>query len=106
MNARLKLVAGDVNRIIEQRGAADAVRALAEVSAKATPAPFSEESFFDYHLYSLQRPTTIKDQQTKQVALLSSDKLPVTKRYFITVRSNTCDSDMAFPFKTKKSAPT
>jgi hypothetical protein len=81
-NARLKLVAGDVNRVIEQRGAADAVRALAEVSAKASPAPFSEESFFEYHLYSLQRPTTIKDQQTKQVALLSSDNVPVTKRYF------------------------
>ena len=81
-DARLKLVAGDVNRVIEQRGAADAVRALAEVSAKATPAPFSEESFFEYHLYSLQRPTTIKDQQTKQVALLSSDNVPVTKRYF------------------------
>ena len=41
-NARLKLVAGDVNRVIEQRGAADAVRALAEVSAKATPAPFAK----------------------------------------------------------------
>jgi hypothetical protein len=81
-NARLKLVAGDVNRVVEQRGAADAVRALAEVSAKATTAPFSEESFFEYHLYSLQRPTTIKDQQTKQVALLSSDNVPVTKRYF------------------------
>jgi hypothetical protein len=81
-NARLKLVAGDVNRVIEQRGAADAVGALAEVSAKATPASFSEESFFEYHLYSLQRPTTIKDQQTKQVTLLSSDSVPVTKRYF------------------------
>jgi hypothetical protein len=81
-NARLKLVAGDVNRVIEQRGAADAVRALAEVSAKSAPAPFSEESFFEYHLYSLQRPTTIKNQQTKQVTLLSSDNVPVIKRYF------------------------
>ena len=81
-NARLKLVAGDVNRVIEQRGAADAARALAEVSAKAPPAVFSEEAFFEYHLYSLQRPTTIKDQQTKQVALLSSNNVPVIKRYF------------------------
>ena len=81
-NARLKLVAGDVNRVIEQRGAADAVRALAEVSAKTPAASFSEESFFEYHLYSLQRPTTLKEQQTKQVALLSSDNVPVIKRYF------------------------
>ena len=81
-NARLKLVAGDVNRVIEQRGAADAVRALAEVSAKAPAASFTQESFFEYHLYSLQRPTTIKDQQTKQVTLLSSANVPVAKRYF------------------------
>ena len=81
-NSRLKLVAGDVNRVIEQRGAADAVRALAEVSAKASAPPFDQESFFEYHLYSLQRPTTIKDQQTKQVALLSANNIPVIKRYF------------------------
>jgi hypothetical protein len=81
-NAHLKLVAGDVNRVIEQGGAADAVRALAEVSAKAPAASFTEESFFEYHLYSLQRPTTLKEQQTKQVALLSSDNVPVIKRYF------------------------
>jgi hypothetical protein len=80
-NARLKLVAGDVNRVIERRGAADAVRALAEVSAKPAAAPFSEESFFEYHLYSLQRATTIKENQTKQVSLLSADRVPITKRY-------------------------
>ena len=81
-NARLKLVAGDVNRVIERRGAADAVAMLAEASAKPGAAPFSEESFFEYHLYSLQRPTTIKENQTKQVSLLSADRVPVTKRYF------------------------
>ena len=80
-NARLKLVAGDVNRVIERRGAADAVRALAEVSAKPAAAPFSEESFFEYHLYSLQRATTVKEKQTKQVSLLSADRVPITKQY-------------------------
>jgi hypothetical protein len=81
-NARLKLVAGDVNRVIERRGAADAVTELAQASAKPAAAPFSEESFFEYHLYNLQRPTTIKQHQTKQVSLLSADRVPVTKRYF------------------------
>ncbi len=80
-NARLKLVAGDVNRVIEQRGAADAVRALAELSAKPAAAPFTEESFFEYHLYSLQRATTIKENQTKQVSLLSATGVPIAKRY-------------------------
>ncbi len=80
-NARLKLVAGNVNRVIERRGTADAVRALSELSAKPAAAPFSEESFFEYHLYSLQRATTIKENQTKQVSLLSADGVPITKQY-------------------------
>ncbi len=81
-NAKLKLVAGDVNRVIEEYGARDAMRALSEVSAKAASPQFSEQTFFEYHLYSLQRATTIKSQQTKQVSLLSADRIPVTKRYF------------------------
>ena len=82
-NARLKLVAGDVNRVLEEHKARDAVAKLEELSSRtAASAPFTERSFFEYHLYSLQRPTTIKSQQTKQVTLLSSDNIPVTKRYF------------------------
>ncbi len=81
-NARLKLVAGDVNRVVERYGAADAMRALAAAEAKSEPAAFKEESFFEYHLYSLQRPTTIKDKQTKQVSLLTVNGVPVTKRFF------------------------
>ena len=80
-NARLKLVAGDVNRVIERRGAADAMRELSELSAKPAAAPFSEESFFEYHLYSLQRATTIKENQAKQVSLLSAHRVPITKQY-------------------------
>jgi len=81
-NARLKLVAGNVNRVVERYGAADAMRALGEAEAKSAPASFTEESFFEYHLYSLQRPTTIKDKQTKQVSLLTANGVPVTKRFF------------------------
>ena len=80
--AILKLVAGDVNRVIQHRGAADAVHVLAEASAKPAAAAFSEESFFEYHLYNLQRPTTIKQHQSKQLNLLSADRIPVIKRYF------------------------
>ncbi len=107
-NARLKLVAGDVNRIIEQRGAADAVRALAEVSAKATTAPFSEESFFEYHLYSLiacsgRQPSRINRPNKWLSYRRTTCRSP--NNTFITVRSNTCGSDMAFLFRLKRSAP-
>jgi hypothetical protein len=81
-NAKLKLVAGDVNQVIEERGARDALRGLSEMSAKAASPQFSEQNFFEYHLYSLQRATTIKSQQTKQVSLLSADRIPINKRYF------------------------
>ena len=76
-NARLQLVAGDVNRVQdEMRFAARNGAAL----AKAEPAPaMAQESLFEYHLYTLARPTTIEDNQTKQVALLSASNVPVTK---------------------------
>jgi len=84
-NARLKLVAGDLNRVLEEYRSRDAIAGRAELASKvASPAPFAEQSFFEYHLYSLQRPTTIKDQQTKQVSLLSADRIPVSKRYIFT----------------------
>jgi len=84
-NARLKLVAGDLNRVVEEYKARDAIGGRMELASKvASPAPFAEQSFFEYHLYSLQRPTTIKNQQTKQVRLLSADRIPVGKRYIFT----------------------
>jgi hypothetical protein len=57
------------------------VRRLDAPESKAAAAPFKEESFFEYHLYSLQRPTTLKDNQTKQVTLLSANQVPVKKRF-------------------------
>lgn len=80
-DAALKLVAGDVNRA---RSLDDARRALemAARSAVAAPEPdFKSEGFFEYHLYTLEGRTTIKDSQTKQLALLSAADIPVEKRY-------------------------
>ena len=80
-NAKLKLVAGDVNRVFDQYGYMAAARTLDEAAAKAAAPAFSEQAFFEYHLYTLQRPTTIKDNETKQVTLLSANQVPVTKRF-------------------------
>ncbi len=78
-NARLQLVAGDVNRVRdEMRLAAKSSRGMAAAEAPAS-APMRQEALFEYHLYSLQRPTTIADNQTKQVALLSATSVPVVK---------------------------
>jgi hypothetical protein len=80
-NARLKLVAGDVNRVLEERGRREGAMILAKESASDASAPFKEKAFFEYHLYSLQRPTTVKDNQTKQVSLLTASRVPVLKRF-------------------------
>ncbi len=77
-HARLKLVAGDIHRVREEgllpRVAMDGVQ-------EAKAAPFKEESFFEYHIYSLERRTTVKDNQTKQISLLNADHIPVTKEF-------------------------
>ncbi len=78
-NARLQLVAGDVNRVREEI-AQYAARTMAMPAT--APAPrVSEESLFEYHLYTLDRPTTVADNQTKQVALLSAPQVPVKKEF-------------------------
>jgi hypothetical protein len=51
--------------------------------ADAAPAPMAQESLFEYHLYTLQRPTTLADNQTKQVALLNASAVPVRKELLV-----------------------
>ena len=79
-NAKLQLVAGDVNQV--QPVVASLMRGKAMVAD--APAPISnvrEESLLDYHLYTLPRTTTVGENQTKQVALLSAQKIPAQKEY-------------------------
>ena len=77
-NAKLQLVAGDVNRVQDEMRMA--AKSLGMMRAEA-PAPrqMRQEDLFEYHLYTLQRPTTIADNQTKQVALLGATAVPVVK---------------------------
>ncbi|MES2298938.1 MAG: DUF4139 domain-containing protein [Pseudomonadota bacterium] len=81
-NAKLQLVAGDVNQANVQR-----VQVTGSM-VRAAPAPMqkakmAEESLFEYHLYTLNRPTTIAENQTKQVALLSAAEVPARKEFLL-----------------------
>jgi hypothetical protein len=76
-NAKLQLVAGDVNRVPEIRPMLKTMR-MDAIAAEAA-APMAEESLLEYHLYTLDRPTTIAENQTKQVALLSATAVPARK---------------------------
>jgi hypothetical protein len=81
-NATLQLVAGDVNRV-RSRVADFAAPAPVMARAKAAAPDMKEESLFDYHLYTLDHPTTLKENQTKQVALLSASGVPVRKEFLL-----------------------
>ena len=80
-DARLQLVAGDLNRV---RDAQPVPRSMMTMAAKVSDAAeMQQESLFEYHLYTLQRPTTLKENQTKQVALMSAAQVPVKKEYLL-----------------------
>ncbi len=81
--ARLQLVAGDVNMVQrEMEPRAMRMDAMAAGMAPA-PKPMAEESMFEYHLYTLGRPTTIGENQKKQVALLQADGVACRKEFLL-----------------------
>jgi hypothetical protein len=80
-NAKLQLVAGDLNRVREAQPLTREVMAMAAKVADA--AEMRQESLFEYHLYTLQRPTDLAENQTKQVALMSAAQVPVTKEFLL-----------------------
>ena len=81
--AELKLIAGDVNRVQENY---DMEYKMAEEPMMADGlggGGFEEEEFFEYHLYDLQRPTTLRNSQQKQISLLSAQEVPVKKLFVV-----------------------
>ena len=77
-NAKLQLVAGNVNQV---RQAMDMQMKVATMAAAAPAQPMTEQAMFEYHLYTLDRPTSIEENQTKQVELLTGHGVPVQKEY-------------------------
>ncbi|MCU0609527.1 MAG: DUF4139 domain-containing protein [Chitinispirillaceae bacterium] len=78
-NARLKLVAGNVNHreetpLLMQKSRKSRAMSYAE------PA-FEENPFFEYHGYDLQRPSTIRNNQTKQISLLEAAGVTCVREY-------------------------
>lgn len=81
-DARLKLVAGDVHRVKDEREYRERTVRYAEMAAMAAP-QFKEEEFFEYHIYTLQRPSTLKENQTKQISLVTAEGIPVKKELLL-----------------------
>ncbi len=72
-NARIKLMAGDVNKIQESTVSGRMYKAADMAMAGAAMAPVVQEKSFDeFHLYTLERPSTLRDQETKQVEFVQA----------------------------------
>lgn len=80
-NALLKVVAGEVNVVREEFRAETNVGFLADAASGAAEGRMQEEAFAEYHIYTLPHRTTIKQNQSKQVSLLSVGGVNVAKRY-------------------------
>ncbi|HSJ58385.1 MAG TPA: DUF4139 domain-containing protein [Anaerolineae bacterium] len=75
-DAKLKLIAGDIQREYEER----AIQKDVYYEAVPAGAPQVEErDFFEYHLYEVQRPVTVKDNQTKQIEFVTATGVPASK---------------------------
>jgi len=80
-DAGLKLMAGDVHVVEEGRMAGLGFERLREATPAKGAGGFEEKAFAEYHLYTLGRTTTLASAQTKQVELITVEKIPVSKRY-------------------------
>jgi len=76
-NAKLQLVAGDIHQAQARHMAGATGGAI--MSEAAPVKPFVQESFGEYHLYSLERRTSIQNNESKQISLLSGTGVPVEK---------------------------
>lgn len=79
--ATLKLVAGEIHRVQPEMRYKESAQISPYLLANGAAGygGFEEESFFEYHLYTLSRAATLKDNQTKQISLLTGNGVPAEK---------------------------
>ena len=80
-DARVKLIAGDVRRVQPPVTMLPPAPAAARGAEAKGFGGFEEKTFFEYHMYTLGRTTTVNENQVKQVELLTAAEVPVLKRY-------------------------
>jgi hypothetical protein len=101
-DAKVKLIAGEVHRVEEKRMMRD-VYAKGMTLAEAAP-QFEEKAFFEYHMYTLVRPSTIADNQTKQLSLFPPAKVDAKRLYEYDYRRDPKRVRVSFEFTNSKEA--
>jgi hypothetical protein len=80
--AKVKLMAGDVSKVSEQDARRDQMRALGYMAAeKSGMAPVTEKAFDEFHLYTVSRPVTLRDAESKQVEFVRATGVPEKRLY-------------------------
>lgn len=82
-NARIKLMAGDVSRVAPLDGfsMAGEFRAMSRLGFAGNGPAVSEKAFEDYHLYTIARPSTLRDRETKQIEFIRADGVATKRKY-------------------------
>ena len=78
-NAKLQLVAGEIHQVQAGVAGGGIAKAMRMDTANAPAPQFAQESFSEYHLYSLERRTSIQNNESKQISLLNGTGVPVEK---------------------------
>ncbi len=79
-NATLKLLAGDVNKVQNNYAPRIAKGMVYEAMDAAQP-QISEKELFEYHIYEVNRPVTLSNNEKKQISLFSADEINIDKKY-------------------------
>jgi len=79
-DANLQLVAGDVRRVQPPTPRRRAGVEMMAMEAGKAAGGFQEESFFEYHLYTLEGTTSVRDNEQKQMTLMNAAKVPAVKK--------------------------
>lgn len=102
-DAKIKLVAGDVRRIIEQPPQPMMEYGLMYKARAADAAGFEEKPFMEYHMYTLGRTSTINNHQTKQIEFIEPVKnVPANKIYLYERQKNPEKVQVKFEFENKQ----
>jgi hypothetical protein len=78
-DAKLKLIAGDIHRVREKR--APVPMEILDRADMARAPEFEEKAFFEYHMYTLDQPTTVRDKQVKQIQLFPETDVHARKEF-------------------------
>jgi hypothetical protein len=79
-NAKLQLVAGEIHQVARRVAPMESMEAV----AKSAAAPqFEQEAFSEYHLYTLGRRTSIENNESKQISLLTGTGVAIEKHLLV-----------------------